>query len=136
MKIHLADLDKTKWKEDLTADLILLNDLLNKTNPIEKERDTKLQVLKKLLDDKISQPFNPNNKKAIIFTAFADTAYYLYNELSKYIKKKYGLNTALVTGSRRLCSEKKIPTELNAILSCFLLCRKEIANLPNSNRIN
>lgn len=119
VKIHLADLDKMKWQEDLTADLILLNDLLNKTNPIVKERDTKLQVLKKLLDDKISQPFNTNNKKAIIFTAFADTADYLYRELSTYIKGKYGLNTALVTGSHRLCSEKKIPTDLNAILSCF-----------------
>lgn len=119
VKIHLADIDKTKWQEDLTADLILLNDLLNKTNPIEKERDTKLQELKKRLDEKIVHPINTDNKKAIIFTAFADTANYLYKELSKYIKEKYGLNTALVTGSQRLCSDKKIPTDLNAILTCF-----------------
>ena len=119
VKIHLADIDKTKWQEDLSADLFLLNDLLNRTNPIEKERDTKLQELKKRLEEKIVQPFNAENKKAIIFTAFADTANYLYKELSKYIKEKYGLNTALVTGSQRLCSEKKIPTDLNAILTCF-----------------
>lgn len=119
VKIHLADIDKTKWQEDLSADLFLLNDLLNRTNPIEKERDTKLQELKKRLEEKIVQPFNSENKKAIIFTAFADTANYLYKELGKYIKEKYGLNTALVTGSQRLCSEKKIPTDLNAILTCF-----------------
>lgn len=119
VKIHLADIDKTKWQEDLSADLFLLNDLLNRTNPIEKERDTKLQELIRRLEEKIIQPFNGENKKAIIFTAFADTANYLYKELSKYIKEKYGLNSALVTGSQRLCSEKKIPTDLNAILTCF-----------------
>jgi SNF2 family DNA or RNA helicase len=119
VKIHLADIDKTKWQEDLSADLFLLNELLNRTNPIEKERDTKLQELKRRLEEKIAQPFNSENKKAIIFTAFADTANYLYKELSKYIKEKYGLNSALVTGSQRLCSEKKIPTDLNAILTCF-----------------
>lgn len=119
VKIHLADIDKTKWQEDLSADLFLLNDLLNRTNPIEKERDTKLQELKKRLEEKIVQPFNSENKKAIIFTAFADTANYLYKELGKYIKEKYGLNTALVTGSQRLCTEKKIPTDLNAILTYF-----------------
>lgn len=119
VKILLADIDKTKWKEDLSADLFLLKDLLIRTNLIEKEKDTKLQELKKLLEEKIVQPFNSCNKKAIIFTAFADTANYLYKELSKYIKEKYGLNTALVTGSHRLCSEKKIPTDLNTILTCF-----------------
>lgn len=119
VKIHLADIDKTRWNEDLSADLSLLNDLLNKTNPIVKARDTKLYELKKRLDEKITNPINTDNKKAIIFTAFADTANYLYKELSKYLKDKYGLNTALVTGSQRLCSEKKIPTDLNAILSCF-----------------
>lgn len=119
IKIHLADIDKTKWKEDLSADLSLLNDLLYKTNSIEKERDIKLQELRRILDDKISHPINEGNKKAIIFTAFADTAHYLYKELSKYLKEMYGLNTALITGSQRLCSEKKIPTDLNVILSCF-----------------
>lgn len=119
VKIHLADIDKTKWQEDLSADLFLLKDLLNRTNPIEKERDTKLQELKKRLDEKITHPFNRDNKKAIIFTAFADTANYLYKELNKYLKEKYSLNTALITGSQRLCSEKKIPTDLNTLLACF-----------------
>lgn len=132
VKIHLADIDKTKWQEDLSADLSLLNDLLNKTNPIKKENDTKLQELKKRLDEKIVHPLNSDNKKAIIFTAFADTANYLYKELSPYIKEKFGLNTALVTGSQRFCSDKKIPTELNVILTCFSPISKSKAQIyPN-----
>lgn len=132
VKIHLADIDKTKWQEDLSADFSLLNDLLNKTNPIKNEHDTKLQELKKRLDEKIVHTLNSDNKKAIIFTAFADTANYLYKELSPYIKEKFGLNTALVTGSQRFCSDKKIPTDLNVILTCFSPISKSKAQIyPN-----
>lgn len=119
IKIHIADIDRTRWEEDLQYDLFLLKELMDKTSHIEKEKDTKLQHLKALLDDKIAHPFNAENKKVIIFTAFADTANYLYKELSKYVKNKYGLNSALVTGAKRLSSDKEIPTDLNAILTCF-----------------
>ena len=85
-----------------------------------------------MLDEKITHPFNTENKKVIIFTAFADTAKYLYKELAKYIKDTYGLNSALVTGTQRLCSEKKIPTDLNAILSCFSpLSKDKVQIYPN-----
>jgi hypothetical protein len=132
VKIHIADMDKTRWQEDLSSDLVLLNELMDKTNHIEKERDTKLRSLKELLDEKITHPFNTENKKVIIFTAFADTAKYLYKELAKYIKDTYGLNSALVTGTQRLCSEKKIPTDLNAILSCFSpLSKDKVQIYPN-----
>lgn len=119
VKIHISDMDRTRWQEDLSSDLVLLKDLMTKTNRIQKENDIKLLHLKNLIDNKITKPFNDGNKKVIIFTAFADTANYLYKELSKYIKDAYGLNSALITGTQRLCSEKKIPTELNAILTCF-----------------
>ena len=119
VKIYIEDIDGTRWQEDLSSDLILLKELMETTTPIEEERDTKLQSLKGLLDNKIVNPFNAGNKKVIIFTAFADTAEYLYKALYRYAKEAYGLNTALVTGTKRLCSEKKIPTDLNVILSCF-----------------
>ena len=127
VRIHIADMDRTRWKEDLAADLYLLNELLNKTGHIEKERDTKLRHLKELLDNKMSHPFNAANKKVIVFTAFADTAKYLYKELHKYIRNTYGLNTALVTGTQKTCSEKKIPADLNAILSGFSPISKDKA---------
>jgi SNF2 family DNA or RNA helicase len=132
VKIHITDMDKARWQEDLSSDLVLLKELKTNTNHIEKERDAKLQSLKLLLDEKISHPFNTENKKVIIFTAFADTAKYLYKELSKYIKDAYGLNSALVTGTQRLCFEKKIPTDLNAILSCFSpLSKDKVQIYPN-----
>ncbi|MFT4073192.1 MAG: helicase-related protein [Dysgonamonadaceae bacterium] len=132
IKIHISDMDRTRWQEDLSSDLALLKELISRTNHIEKENDTKLQRLKELVDNKITRPFNADNKKVIIFTAFADTAKYLYKELGKSIKDTYGLNTALVTGTQRLCSEKKIPTELNAILTCFSPISKDKAQIfPN-----
>jgi SNF2 family DNA or RNA helicase len=127
VRIHIADMDRTGWHEDLSADLSLLKELINETGHIEKEQDAKLQRLKKLLDAKISKPFNAANKKIIVFTAFADTAKYLYRELSPYFRSTYGLNTALVTGTQKICSEKKIPTDLNAILSCFSPISKDKA---------
>jgi len=132
VKIHISDIDKTRWKEDLSSDLYLLNELIIKTNHIQKEQDIKLQSLISHLNKKIEDPINDDNKKAIIFTAFADTAKYLYNELSKYFKDQYGINTALITGSKRLCTEKKIPTDLNALLSYFSPISKEKAQIyPN-----
>lgn len=132
VKIHIADIDRTRWQEDLQYDLSLLRELMDKTSHIEKESDAKLQQLKRLLDYKITHPINAENRKIIIFTAFADTANYLYGELNKYLKATYGLNSALVTGSKRRCSEKRIPTELNVILSCFSPISKEKAQIyPN-----
>jgi hypothetical protein len=129
VKIHIADVDKTRWLEDLSSDLVLLKELMDKTSHIEKEKDTKLQSLKELIDDKVSHPFNEGNKKVIIFTAFADTAKYLYKELSKYAKERYGINSALITGTHRLCSEKKISADLNTILTCFSPLSKDKAQL-------
>jgi hypothetical protein len=132
VKIHISDMDRTRWQEDLSSDLVLLQELMSKTDHIKKENDTKLLHLKELIDNKIIYPFNEDNKKVIIFTAFADTAKYIYKELNKYIKDTYGLNSALVTGTQRLCSEKKIPTELNAILTCFSPISKDKSQIfPN-----
>src|SRR5690606_26061903 len=111
--------DTTRWLEDLEEDLSVLNKLWSSVVDIRGEKDTKLQHLLKLLNDKVQNPFNSNNKKAIVFTAFADTANYLYENISKVLKDNYNINTALVTGSNRKSTAKKIPTDLNAILSCF-----------------
>lgn len=119
IKVHIADMDTTKWREDLSEDLTVLHGLWNSIVDIRGEKDAKLQRLIALLNAKVNKPFNLGNKKAIIFTAFADTANYLYENIHKYLKKEFGLNTALVTGSRRLCTTKKIPSDLNTILTCF-----------------
>mgnify|MGYP000734161697 CR=1 FL=1 len=119
VKVHVADMDTRRWKEDLSEDLEILNALWNSVVDIRGERDMKLQDLISLLGNKIEKPLNPNNKKAIIFTAFADTANYLYENLAEHLKVTYGINTAIITGSRKVTNNKKIPADLNTILTCF-----------------
>ena len=87
---------------------------------ITPEHDSKLQELFRVIDNKITHPINEGNKKLIIFTAFADTAGYLYDNVSRYVKDRYGLNTAMVSGSvegRTTCP--KLRADLNTVLTCF-----------------
>ena len=95
-------MDTTKWREDLSEDLELLNIQWNKIVDIRGEKDSKLQHLINLIDDKIQKPLNDNNKKVIVFTAFADTANYLYDNVNKYLLENHGINTALITGSKNM----------------------------------
>ncbi len=119
IKVHVSDVDAKRWSEDLGEDLYVLEQLHKSVSHLKGEKDLKLQSLKELIEKKIEKPLNDTNKKVIVFTAFADTANYLYRELGKDLKNTYGLNSALVTGSKRSCTTKKIPTQLNTILSCF-----------------
>ncbi|MBS1585853.1 MAG: DEAD/DEAH box helicase family protein [Bacteroidetes bacterium] len=119
VKVKVADVDATKWSEDLSADLYILNELLEDIDAIAGKDDLKLAKLEEIISSKIENPINPGNKKVIVFTAFADTANYLYKHLKEVIYKKYGLHTALVTGSTRQTTAKTIPTDLNALLTCF-----------------
>lgn len=119
VKIHVSDMDTRRWREDLEQDLNILDGLLFEVSDIKGKSDSKLQKLKSIVSDKIEKPFNAGNKKVLIFTAFADTANYLYRELSGHFESKYNIHSAIITGSRRVCTSKKIPTDLNALLSCF-----------------
>ncbi|GAB3660267.1 helicase-related protein [Echinicola sediminis] len=136
IKVHISDMDTRKWKEDLNEDLVLLHRIWSKIVDIQGKDDFKLQQLIELLDKKIKQPFNPGNQKAIIFTAFADTANYLFENIQGYLKSKYNINTALITGSKKISNEKKIPAELNHLLSCFSPISKSkvqlYADIPES----
>lgn len=120
IKIDLADMDYISWKESLEKDAEVLKLLTAKVGDITPEHDSKLQELYRVIDDKIANPINENNKKIIIFTAFADTAGYLYDNVSKYAKAKYSLNSAMVSGSvdgRTTCPNLR--GDLNTVLTCF-----------------
>lgn len=119
VKVHIADLDTTRWKEDLNEDLKILEKLKSEVSGIDNANDQKINLLKKQIVGKFESPLNPGNKKVIVFTAFADTANYLYNNLNSFFLKQYGLHSALVTGTSRKCNAKQIPADLNAILTCF-----------------
>ena len=99
VKIDLADMDYKTWRTELQQDADTLELLTIMIADITPEHDLKLQTLLNLLDDKMRQPINDGNKKVLIFSAFSDTAEYLYDQVSKYMKGKYGLDTAVITGA-------------------------------------
>ena len=135
VQIDLADMDYKTWRSELNSDIEVLDDLMNMLNVITPEYDGKLQSLLKVISDKIENPINSKNKKVLIFSAFSDTAEYLYEHVSAYIKEKYGLNTAVITGSiDGKTTIKNFKATLNNVLTCFSPISKDKAVLlPDSN---
>lgn len=120
VKIDLADMDYISWRDSLAKDAEILELLTLMVGDITPEHDSKLQKLLSVINEKIRNPINEGNKKVIIFTAFADTADYLYNNVSKFVKKNFGLNTAMISGSvegRTTC--QKLKADLHTVLTCF-----------------
>ena len=120
VKIELADMDYKSWKDSLVKDGEVLELLTLMVGDITPQHDSKLQMLFDVLKEKIENPINDGNKKVIIFTAFADTADYLYANVSEYVKANFGLNTALITGNIEVKSTiPKLKCDLNTVLTCF-----------------
>lgn len=120
VKINLADMDYVSWRESLAKDAEVLELLTLMVGDITPEHDSKLQELFSVIDNKMAHPINEGNKKVIIFSAFADTAEYLYENISKYVKDNFGLNTALITGSSDGKTNAPLKNkELNTVLTCF-----------------
>ena len=119
VQIDLHDMDYISWERDIAADLDTLSVLIGMVEDITPEYDYKLNQLIKVIQRKEENPINPGNRKVLIFTAFADTAEYLYENIAPKAKK-LGLNTALVTGS--IEGRTTIPNfkaEMNHVLTCF-----------------
>lgn len=135
VQIELADMDYKTWRSELTSDIEVLNDLMSMLNVITPEYDGKLQSLLKVISAKIENPINRKNKKVLIFSAFSDTAEYLYEHVSTYIKDKYGLNTAVITGSiDGKTTIKNFKATLNNVLTCFSpISKDKLVLLPDSN---
>jgi SNF2 family DNA or RNA helicase len=99
VKVLLQDVDRIKWRQDLIEDRNRLATLLSAAKQVNAARDAKLQALREVIEQKCRAPLNPGNRKLLVFTAFADTAQYLYRELAKWALKEFGLHAALVTGT-------------------------------------
>ena len=95
---NLADMNYIGWLNELNQELEILDQLQKVSEKLSPEHDSKLQTLFERICSKIENPINPGNKKIILFTAFADTAKYLYEQLAEKLNKRYGIYTALVTG--------------------------------------
>ena len=135
-KINLRDMDYVSWRRDLKADLEVLDLLILMLKDITPEHDTKLQQLIADLKNKFEHPINGSNKKVLIFTAFADTANYLYEQLSGRILNDCGLHTALITGSTEgKCTFPKLKCTFNDILTYFSPMSKDRDAIhPNDTR--
>lgn len=120
-KVLLQDMDLIKWKQDLKLDKEKLEFLFKQAKEVNYLRDEKLEDLKKVISNKIENPINNDNKKILIFTAFADTAKYLYEHISQWILDNYGLYTALVTGSgdNKTNLKEVKNTDIDEILTSF-----------------
>ena len=126
-RILLEDMDYISWSEEIEADLEIIRLLLTMLQSITPEHDSKLQQLISDLRHKFANPINGDNKKVIIFTAFSDTALYLYDCLANTIKTKHNLNVALVTGDVEARSTLKLKEKLdfNKVLTLFSPVSKE-----------
>ena len=135
-KINLRDMDYVSWRRDLKADLEALELLILMLKDITPEHDMKLQRLVTDLKNKFEHPINDSNKKVLIFTAFADTANYLYEQLSGRILNDCGLHTALITGSTEgKCTLPKLKCTFNDVLTYFSpLSKDRDAIHPNDTR--
>ncbi len=135
----LSDMDLPSWKHDLNADLIVIDGLLTEMLKITPADDAKLQHLKTQINSKLASPINPGNRKILIFTAFADTAAYLYEHLAENILQSHQIHTGKVTGSdtpvSTLKSHAKQSYDFQSLLTLFSPRSKEKAlTLPNEPR--
>ena len=126
VKVLVQDVDLVRWKQDLIEDRNRLATLYSAAHQVGAARDAKLATLKDVIAQKVRQPLNPDNRKVIVFTAFADTAKYLYEELAGWAKSELGLHSALVTGAGR--NQTTLPDlrkDLASILTAFSPRSKE-----------
>jgi superfamily II DNA or RNA helicase len=125
IQISLSDMDLPSWKHDLAGDLTLISDLIASMDKVGPEDDAKLQHLKDIITRKLANPLNPGNRKVLIFTAFADTAKYLYNNLAEAFLQSHGLHCGVVTGSDTPKSTLRKSYDFQSLLTLFSPRAKE-----------
>lgn len=136
VKIDLADMDYKTWRDELQKDTETLELLSLMIADITPEHDLKLQKLLSLLDEKVHHPINKDNKKVLIFSAFSDTAEYLYDQVASFMKQKYNIDTAVITGAiDGRTTIKGLKATLNNVLTCFSpLSKGRDILMPNSTK--
>lgn len=126
VKVLLSDVDLIRWKQDLIEDRNRLATLLAAARQVDAARDAKLAKLREMIEHKCRNPINSGNRKIIVFTAFADTAQYLYAQLAPWAKSTLSIDAALVTGSAGI--QTTLPSlrkNMGSVLSAFAPRAKE-----------
>lgn len=136
VKIELADMDYISWQNELKKDREVLELLSLMVGDITPAHDSKLQELFSVLKNKMEHPINEGNKKVILFTAFTDTAGYLYDNVSVFVKQQFSLDSAMITGSvEGRTTVPKLGRDLNTVLTCFSPISKDKELLMPNNPI-
>jgi len=126
VKVLLHDIDRVRWRQDLIEDRNRLATLLSAAQAVTPERDAKLAALRDVIARKIAKPINGENRKILLFTAFADTADYLYDQLAGWAKNELGLETAVVSGTgANRTTLRGLRGDMSSILSVFSPRSKE-----------
>ena len=133
-KVLLQDMDLIRFKQELEADKIFLSSIVEAAKGVTAQRDAKLELLKQTIAAKVRNPLNPDNKKVIVFTAFADTAQYLYSHIAQWASLELGIHSALITGGgTNKTTLSGLGIDLNNILTTFSPVSKERHKLdPNA----
>lgn len=135
VEIKLADIDVTSWRREIQADADILYRLYHEMQRVTPNEDNKLCELKRLIDDKMAHPFNVGNRKVLIFSAFADTADYLYQNISEYMLSKYGVYTARIVGGNDNRTNIGGSTQTDRLLTLFSPLSKQKAVIyPDEKR--
>lgn len=132
VQINLSDMDLPRWKQELESDLLIIEELLEEMRKVTPSDDAKLQHLKTTIQSKLASPINQGNKKVLIFTAFSDTADYLYEHLANHFRENYDLDSGKVTGTSSPKSTLPKNYDFQSLLTLFSPRSKEkAAVLPN-----
>lgn len=135
IQINFADMDLISISRDIEHDIDILKNLKEIMDWITPDKDLKLNKLISIIEDKLNNPINHGNKKVLIFSAFADTANYVYDNISSYFKEKYGINSAVITGSDTNRTTIQNLSNSEEILTLFSpLSKDKKIKLPNDVR--
>lgn len=125
IKIDLADMDVTAWKQELSVDKIIIDGLIAEMEKVTPEDDAKLQHLIAEIAGKMANPLNPGNRKVVVFTAYADTANYLFDQLAPHFADAQNIQSGIVTGSGNPRTTLKKYYDFQSVLTLFAPRAKE-----------
>ena len=136
-EIDVKHLRVDDYLDDLASDKYIIQEIHKHARRIlDEQRDQKLQDLKEILVRKVTEtPYNAGNRKVLVFTAFADTADYLYRELAT-VMKEYGVYTACVTGKDIRCNNRNVDSDFNSVLCAFSPISKMKKEIPAEEQID
>lgn len=136
-EIDVRHLRIDDYLEDLSSDKCIIAEIHNSAKKVlEENRDQKLQDLKKVLKKKVIEtPYNDGNRKVLVFTAFADTADYLYKNLTEEMLK-LGVYTACVTGKGVVTNNRFVDKDFNSVLCAFSPLSKMKKEIPVNEQID